>query len=82
MSLAPGVAAGAVLADTLATRDPKKAAPDTSAAMGADNLAPFIGPLSVAEVSRRNGYASTSQFSRAFRRETGKTPREYRGDQH
>jgi AraC family transcriptional regulator len=37
--------------------------------------------LSVAEVSRRNGYASTSQFSRAFRRETGKTPREYRGDQ-
>jgi AraC family transcriptional regulator len=36
--------------------------------------------LPVAEVARRSSYTGTSQFSRAFRRETGTSPLKYRAD--
>jgi hypothetical protein len=66
MSSAPGVAAGAVLADALATGGPTKAAPATSAAMGAamgaDDPVPFIGPLSVLGANASNSLASRDQL--------------------
>jgi AraC family transcriptional regulator len=37
-----------------------------------------VTDLPVREIARRSGYTQTSQFSRAFRRETGARPLQYR----
>ncbi|MCP4306443.1 MAG: helix-turn-helix transcriptional regulator [bacterium] len=36
--------------------------------------------FSVAEIARDLGYSTTANFSRAFKRWTGKSPRQYRKD--